>query len=537
DRADFLPSDTDIDAKVAELEELVAMQAQQGAEQESGADEFSVGPQPDAPDPAEKAIAEYRASIEASVGMTKYREMLGAESSFEKVFLPFPSVATGEPVWDLADGPTPEDDPKPDWMPQVTWNALGKDDNGKTLRQFVKKSAASGDPIPAFFKGQIIRTIRQGLVDELGIDWFFDTTLPDDVFVRLGARSAEHSEVAAEAARSALAEGTGSEQAVAQAELAARAAADAVRDVPTDEMWYLVSNMVADADVELVMRELLTLRGMQWVLSQAGRWMQPDEMREAYDEHRASYDGTLFPLRAIIMFKGYDSVDRYREHYRYRKSYEAWRSETMTEEELEDHYRAGGRHFFERGKVVVDLAFEGTQGQPFEQASFEQAKAKLMASLGRIGETLGEGDDVREYSFDDVMAEHPKMPVRTPQGDDRTFQRNPLRIRITESELSIFLQGYSMIDDLFYNGQRGEIFGPYAETCRRHVWGAEINAGVWVARVKNYVRGRPLAPLEGSNELQAKDDFLSQNYLYWSQECLKLILPRVKPAGTESSDG
>ena len=65
-----------------------------------------------------------------------------AEASFEKVFLPFPEGATGDPFHDLASGPVPEDDPKPEWLPQITWDALGRNESGRNLRQFVKSSAA-----------------------------------------------------------------------------------------------------------------------------------------------------------------------------------------------------------------------------------------------------------------------------------------------------------------------------------------------------------------------------------------------------------
>jgi hypothetical protein len=525
-RAEFMPSEADIDAKIAELEELVAMQAQQTAAQQEAE---ALGPQPDKEDPGVQAIAEYRKSIDESIGMAKYREMLGAESSFEKVFLPIPAEAAGGQVWDLANGPVPEDDPKPEWMPQVTWDALGADVNGKTLRQFVKGSAASGDAIPAFFKGQVIRTIRAGVVDELGVDWHFDTDLDPDVFVRIGGGAAQTAEARAEIARGMLAEGTGDAEAVAEAEAAAATSRELVTEVTTDELWYLVSGQVTDTDVHLVLREMLTLRGMRSVLNQAGRWLGDDEYDDHFEEHEATYDGTLFPLRAIIMFKGYDSVDRYREHFRYRSAYDAWRRETMTEEELEEHYRAGARHFFERGQIVVNAAFRGTSGYEFGDATFAAAEKQLMDDFQRVGAPVDDGGEDM-LSFRAFTEDWPKPVVRSAVGDDRTFQRNPLRVRMTESELSIFLQGYSLVDDMFYHGVPGEIFGPWPATCRRHVWGAEINTGVWLCEVAAYVRGRPLAPLEDANRIQAEDDFLSLNYLYWAQECLERILEKVTPA-------
>lgn len=526
DRAAFLPSESDIDIKIEELKEMVAMQARQSATDPDAGVE-TVGPVDPADDPGARAIAEFMASIESSVGMPKYRQMLGAESSFEKVFLPMPTEATGDELWDLANGPVPEDDPKPDWMPAITWSALSVDDSGRTLRQFVKSSASEGSEIPAFFRGQILTRIRTGVMNRIGASYFFQKTLPAGVFLRLGEGNLAVAEADLVAARNALAEGLGSAEEVAAAEALVASAKELVTDVRTDELWYLVKDQLVDTDEALILRELLTLRGMRRVLEAAGRWPDDDAYAAAFRAHEKEYEGTLFPLTAIIMFRGYDSLDRYREHYRYRNAYRTWREETMTEEELEEHYRAGGRLFFERGNVVVDAAYKGVGTLPFKDASFEQAENELVQGFARLGEPKEGGGTV---AFLDVAAAFPKPVMRQVQGDDRTFQRNPLRMRLTESELSIFLSGYSLSDDMFYNGLPGEIFGPYRQRCRRHAWGAEVNAGVWMTQVVNYTRGRALAPMDGTNYDQARDDFLDLNYLYWSQECLRTILPRVKPA-------
>lgn len=507
DRADFLPSDEDIDAKVADMKELIRINAQQqaGAEAEQGAVDEA----------ADKAVEEFLTSIQTSMGMDKYRDMLGAEAAFEKVFLPFPAEPTGEEVWDLANGPVPEDDPKPEWLPQITWDAMAIDESGKTLRQFVKGSGARGDEIPAFFKGQILARIRAGIIQYLGADYFFDRNdLPADVFVRIGEHAVRDIEAK-------LAEGKASEDDL-------QAARAGVTDVTVDELWPLIASTVVRPDREIILREMLTLEGMQRVLENVGAWMGDDEVRESYAAHKAEYEGTLFPLTAIIMFRGYSSEDRYREHYRYRQAYKDWRGQTLTEEELEIHYREGGRLFFERGNAIVDMAYRGVSTLGYNADGFAQAESELMGAFSRIGATDDAGNPI---TFDSVMEQFPKPITQKTQGNDRAFQRNPLRIRMTESELSIFLAGYSMADDIYYHGLPGEIFGPYAETCRRHAWGAELNAGVWVAKLEGYARTRPLAPLEGTNLDQCREDFLDLNYLYWSQECLKALMPKLSVGG------
>lgn len=476
-RAKYLLSDADVDVKLDELKELIQLQAQQQASQ--------AGSDPEATAAAvDKAEQEFLDSIAQSVGMDTYREMLAADAGFEKVFLPMPAEATNDEVWDLSQGPVPEDDPKPDWLPQITWDALSRDENARNLRQFVKTSAAQGAPIPSFFKTNIIANIRTGVIAEMGVQYFFDNmtgddALPADTFLVVDGQP-----------------------------------------VLVDDLWPLVDHGITDADVELIVREMLTMRAMESTLRTAGAWLDDEAFAKAFADHEGTYAGTLIPLSGIIIFRGYTSLDRYREHYRYKSAYNAWREGTLTDQELEDHYRLGGRLFFERGTAVVDIAYKSIGAQQFSLAAFDAAQAELMAAFGNAEE----GDPMAAFR---VAAQDFPPPVSRAGGSERAMQRNPLRMKLTESDLSIFLSGYSMADDLFYNGVPGEVYGPYHQRCRRHAWGAELNAGVWLAQVSGFTRSRPLGPLEGVNYDQAKEDFLDLNYLYWSQECLEHMIADV----------
>ncbi len=481
----------DLDEKI---EALIAMVEMQAAGPNAGADEAAAAAA------RAKAREDFLASIEASMGMEAYREMLSAEVAFEKVFLPMPGEATGEEVWDLEDGPLPEDDPKPDWMPQVTWDALGANESGKQLRYFVKRQASEGEAIPSFFRSQITSSIRLGVIELLGVQFFFDAELPDDVFLRLGDV-----------------------------------------DLKVDDLWGAVADEITPLDEELILRELLTLRGMRSTLSAIDEWMTDEQAAEAFAELEAQYEGTLFPLGSIIVLRGYRSVDRYREHWRYRETYNRWRKQSLTEEEIEDHYRTAGRLFFERGNVEVDLAYKGIDAALFGQESFDESTASLESAFAAFlddGDEEAEGEEAEaegpgEAEWRAISAGFPRPLTRQTQNmtnpdADRYFQRNPLRIRLTESEMSILITGYSMADDIFYHGVPGEVFGPTEQPVRRHAWGAEVNAGVWMGRVAGYTRDRPLAPMQGRDKDQAYEDYLDLNFFWWSQECLKSLLPKVE---------
>lgn len=463
DPAEYAIDEADLDRKVEEVKEMFRMQA----EMQGG-------------DP-EQAVADFESSVEDSIGWEEYRRLVAADALFEKVFLPIPTEKTGETPYDYAQGPPPADMPCPSWCPPVTWDALGIDDQGRNLRVFVHNYAIDGEDVPSIFKANVLGQLRIGLCAKVGVAYFFDEELPDDAFVRVGEQL-----------------------------------------IGVDELWATMTAPLPDTDVELAIREELTLRAMRDQLEAAGRWLDRDAFAQAWAAHEAEYVGTLFPLRNIILFRGYQSLDRYREHYRYRRAFELWQRDELDDETVLEHYQRGGRLFFEQGEVRVELAFAGLpvddQGRPvFSEAGFADAQARLEDAMAR------HGDD-----WTAVQAEFPPLAVQSPAGDGKTFQRSPFRMRIAESELSMFVTGYSLADDAFYRGVPGEVFGPWPQKCRRHAWGAESNAGVWAGKVVSYLRRKPLGAFEGAARDLAWSDYLDLRYFDWAQDSLASVVATIE---------
>jgi hypothetical protein len=481
DPASFDADSAFLDTKLEELETMLRVQARGGTELVEGQ-----------PDPGEQVVTEWKQSIEASIGWDEYRRLLGADAQFELAFLPMPKEAVGGTPHDMALGPPPIDEERPDWMPQATWDALGHDEQGRNLRSFVKTWAINGEEIPAMFKPSILGKVREGMLKENNVRFFFDTELPDDVLLTVGDEK-----------------------------------------VMVDDLWPLVSGTLANTDIDLIVRELLTLEGMKAALKAAGKWIGQDEFNELWYQHDQEYAGTLFPLRSIIMFRGYLSLDRYREHYRYRQAYNLWRRETLTEDEVLEHYQRGGRLFFERGNILVDIAYAPLQDRPFNDAAFGETNGLLDASFARaqdqwIAAREAAGEDEQVPHWFEAVASAFEPPASRQPTDNHTFQRSQLRMRLAESELSMMLTGYSLADDAYYRGQPGEVFGPWGQKCRRHAWGAELNAGSWAVHVKKFTRRAPVGPFSDRNRDMAYEDYLDLNYLWWAQESLKATLPSVK---------
>jgi len=482
DPAKFEVGEADVDKKFDELKEYVKMQAEQQAK--------TSPPAPGDPDPVEAALKYYNDSIESSIGMAAYRKLLAADARFERVFLPMPAPKPkpeGAPPTPPAE-PPPLDAPKPDWMPQATWDALGDEEQSKTLRSFVVSWGEEGQDVPAIFRANVLQTVRAGLIRNTGVAFFFDEELPPDALLRVG---------------------------------------DHV--VKTEEIWPLVRPSLTDADVELIVRELLMLQGMRAALEASDRWLDNDEFAPEWQGEIDQYKNTFFPLDKLIWFRGYSSLDRYREHFRYRRAYYLWRKSTLTDDEVLAHYQGGGRLFFEHGSIVVDLAYAPLKELPFNAESLEARRAELADAIA-AAKTSDTGDTERGQTppwWQAVMQRFPPPPAR--EGiDANALQRSQLRLTLTEDELAIFLTGYSLADDAFYHGHPGEVFGPFPMECRRHAWGAETNAGAWAVYVRDFSRRQTLLPFEGDNKTLAYEDFLDLNYFHWSSECLATLAPKVR---------
>lgn len=477
EQRDISVSDAEVDQRFEDVKNMIRASARGQLVPDA-----TVAPSSDPNDPGERAVSEYLDSIHTSIGMEEYRKLLASDSLFEKAYLPFPAGKVEGVAWDFTKGPPPIDEPRPDWLPQATWDAMGGSEQGRNLRSFIKQWAINGEPIPAMFKPSILGMIRDGLVDRVGVTMFFDQDLPDGVFMLVGDRM-----------------------------------------VATDELWPSVAGRLADVDKELAVRELLTLEGMKKGLQAAGAWLDDARFREAWDAHEGQYANSFIPLKTVIQLRGYTSVERYREHFRYREAFVQWKKGVLTDEEVLEHYQGGGRLFFERGNIVVDLAFAPLGSRPFTDASFDELERELGAAMAEAKAAAGEGEDW----FAKVVEKYPGPPARPPS-DGHTFQRNQLGMQVAESELSLLLTGYSKVHEAYYLAATGEVVGPWSERCRHHAWGAEQNAGAWAVRVRDFTRRNPLPAFDGRNRDMAYEDWCDLHFFHFAQESLKALLPRAR---------
>ncbi len=477
DAARFEVDDSSVEARFQEQLDTIALRVQQ-----------SQGDPNAEPDEAEVARQqqEWLFQVESSVGLDGYRDLLRTDVQFEQVFLPWPEIspeereaikarnqakaAAGESILSIPE----EGDAGPDWLPRATWDAFMTSEQGRHMLGLVISQGDSGEPLPAIFKNSILVALRAGLVDSIGVDYFFDVDqMADAVFMTIGDEQ-----------------------------------------VSVDDLWFMISNQIVDADVEVIARELVTLRTTRKALGEVGAWMNQEAWDKQWTAHNDEYKMSLLPLRNLIVFRGYTSMDRYREHYRYRASYDAWQRDQITEDEVLAHYQGGARLFFERGHVTLAPVFKPLDGD-YGNAAFEAAAEEM-------GAFIASHDD-----WADVQAEYPFE--YKDQGNTIDDQRMPARIGMRESELSTLVTGYNMTDDAFFRGVEGQIIGPWAQKCRRHAWSSETNAGVWAVKVLEYSRTGALPPFspDDRNYEMAFDDYLTLKYLDFLQDNLASVVDQV----------
>jgi hypothetical protein len=262
--------------------------------------------------------------------------------------------------------------------------------------------------------------------------------------------------------------------------------------VRCEEIWPLVRPGLTDADVGLIVRELLMLDGMRAALEASGRWLNHDQFAPEWKAENDRFAGTFIPLDKMIMFRGYSSLDRYREHFRYRQAYYLWRRSTLTDEEVLAHYQGGGRLFYERGAIVVDLAYAPLKGLPFNSESLE-ARRKELADAITAARTSDDGATPAGKTPAWWQAVAQRFPPQQAREDDAIDAAQPAAFTTPRTSCRSSW-GYSLADDTFIRSP-GEVFGPFTMV-RRHAW-APSRTPAW--RLRATSRRQMLQPFEGDN--------------------------------------
>lgn len=276
----------------------------------------------------------------------------------------------------------------------------------------------------------------------------------------------------------------------------------------TAEAFKHVRRGLYAQDVERAISEVTIRAALRLELEKAGAYLSDEEFRTLFNEYRQQYDSTPFTTEVIaVNFKGYPSLEAFRQRWRLMRSYEKMIESEITDEALQAHadkYRA----FFGNGSVVVDvIQFLGRSQKTggWVPGGIEKARKRAEKAMQEI-ENGAEFDTVLttrgEYYHNDEE-----------KGRLGSKSMNQLRQVLRENEFLDLLTGFSVGDFLFFEAEPRKVYGPLR--------GPD---SYFVARVSARVdpRGAVTIQNERTRDL-VRQDYITRRFHDWANDLVKSV--------------
>lgn len=408
----------------------------------------------------EAALAEYKKLVDDTLGAERYRRLIRATLQSEKLLLPAIVKVEGQP---------------PEGLPLESAELLA---DRTDLRDYLNNAYLSQQDFPAMFRTQFLMMLQEAQVAKADIKYATEHSLPPGVYMTINGDA-----------------------------------------VPTSEILDFVPNTPDTRD--LALRLLLVYRAIDRELAAKNAVMSPETFQLVFETHEAEYKGTLFPLPNLIRLRGFMSMPEYREYYRRRAAYEQMimdpnvTPDAKWNDDLRAHHEKFGRLFYENGKATLEVLWSGlTEAEATTGGNLELAWEKCLDRGLSILTELKSGKPVAE-----VRASLGNVYPVEPTGLLAAKTRNEIRNFLGENEYSIFINGYSFADDIFYNRVEGETVGPMKAN-RTILPGMRSRMGYLIAQVKSFGRNSSLKGFEQQRAM-VQQDFVDLNFAYFAHDALK----------------
>jgi hypothetical protein len=441
----------------------------------------------------------FKQNIDATYGWERYRDVVRATVVFGKVFLPdieakeAPAGGEGEETEggqeaggeaegegegeavsdeDLPVGTNMEGAEVKIHMPLITWNALAGREQERTLRDMLNKNYAEQTPLGGFLRPHFTRVIKEALLRNLEVEFFYTGGLKPGVFLRIEDK-----------------------------------------ELMLDALYPVIAGRVTDADRMMALREVLLMKGMDFVLEEAGCALSEADFQAAFAAHQKEYEGTLFTLDFMIRLHGYLTMARYKNVYRRRVGFEKlFAPDLNSDEVLKGFYESAGRLLYENGSVKIQVIFFGVydhKAKAFRENGFEWAKGRM----AEVQERLKAGEE-----FEALAKEYEDPEGTFTTYDFQLLNRQHLRMALADQSLGALLEGFSLADYVFYRGETDEIVGPLVKYNR--FMGSPSHQGVYLAQIKEFRRSQILKPYDISKKMVVVD-YADLRFPAWAQEALE----------------
>ncbi|MFG0317240.1 MAG: hypothetical protein ACF8XB_08210 [Planctomycetota bacterium JB042] len=414
----------------------------------------------------EDALKAYKDRIENTLGWDRYRQYVKTHLQNERLLLP--------PIKSVEEGGEPMG------LPIEAAELL---DDQPELRDYLNNSYLSGQDFPAMFRTQFLKMLQQKMIERADIQYALENDLPPGVYMTVEGEPVTVEEILA---------------------------------------FTPVHLEVRDGALHLC----LLYRALDDAIAEAGFTLSNEEFETLFESHRQEYEGTLFPLPNLIGLRGFFNMSEYREYYRRRCAFEKMMNDVITEEDLRNHHEQYGRLFYESGKVDNEVYWISLVDT--EQKYGLEGKAawdKAYERIEKVKEAVLAGTSPSE-----VRAELCSPDRGFPKGNTDYKMRNELRQAYSENDYLIYITGYSLADDVFYNRVEGELVGP-VRMDKAILPGMRDSLGYMYVQVKDYQKTQPLKSFDAQRPL-VESDYFDLRFTYFAHDCFKNAQIELTAAGS-----
>ncbi|MEX1025709.1 MAG: peptidyl-prolyl cis-trans isomerase [Planctomycetota bacterium] len=276
------------------------------------------------------------------------------------------------------------------------------------------------------------------------------------------------------------------------------------QDIHVDTIWQMIRDQVTPQAVEdsrsWLVNTTLARQALESVEVPAGEgestsaWLTDEEFAAAYEAHSGPYKASPFSVEMIaVQFKKFPSVNDYRLYFRITESFKRMIQDEMTDEALLAHGKSRTNQIVAQAKVDVDVLLCSAydfKNKTWKENGWEAARREAI----QVAEALTKGDKtfdelLEEHSdyYDPPIAESQREQLQPGQLNDkgrfRGVSRNDLLQKTFESDFSIFLNGNSIADEIFFEMEVGKIGGPWRGQNGWYI--ARLNKRIPAARTLN----------------------------------------------------
>ena len=244
------------------------------------------------------------------------------------------------------------------------------------------------------------------------------------------------------------------------------------QDILTADVFTEIAPTIDAQELEHAQKWLMKVELAAEVLDQLGYWMSDEEFATAFAEEDAKYSPP-FTLEVIARnFKGFPSMEAYKTYFRLKESYRRMIADEFGDEVLTQHVerRAGPLIGLAtvQPEIILISAFDFEKNQ-WKENGWEDAYRRTAEVNQRLVESQGsEWSNLLETYSDFWDPPAPTTPqANQPQGDRKNkgrfpaLNRNRLLQYLDEDDYTLFLDGYSIGDQIFFGLEEGQIDGPY----------------------------------------------------------------------------